>query len=156
MEKETPFRPIPREAPRSESQLTNLRKAELIRGVDVFSRATVEELFRLASIAREVQFAAGEIVVRENDVGSAFYLVVQGKVELTSRNDAWRDVVESHQAFGLHSLLTREALTFSAKALEDTLALAIGGEDFFSLLSSDPEIVSSLFKHLVKRCGIAR
>lgn len=156
MEKKTSFGAVPREASRAGSQLTNLQKAELIRGVDVFSCATVEELFRLASIVREVQFAAGEIVVRENDIANALYLIVQGNVELTSRNETWREVVESRQAFGLHSILTREPLTYSAQALEDTLALAMGGEDFYSLLASDPEIITSLFKHFVKKGGVAR
>ncbi|MBI1982638.1 MAG: cyclic nucleotide-binding domain-containing protein [Acidobacteria bacterium] len=156
MDKEPPFREPSRETPRTEPQLTNLQKAEFIRGVELFSAATVEELFRLASIAREIQFGAGEIVARENDMANALYVIVQGKVELSSRNDAWQDLLESGQAFGMHSLLTREPLTFTARAVADTFALAMGGEDFFSLLSNDPEILSSLFKFFVKKYGMAR
>ena len=156
MEKEPSFQASSGAGSPSEPQLTSLQKAELLRGVDLFSSMTVEELFQVAAVTREVQFASGEIVARENDVGNPLYLIVQGKIELTSRREEWREVVESGGFFGLHSWLTREPLSFTAKALEDTMGLAIGSEDFFSLLSSDTEIASSLFKYFVKKCGITR
>jgi CRP-like cAMP-binding protein len=156
MEKEPSFQTSSGVGASSEPQLTSLRKAELIRGVDLFSSMTVEELFQVAAVAREVQFASGEVVARENDVGNPLYFVVQGKVELTSRREEWREVVESGAFFGLHAWLTREPLSFTAQTREDTLALAIGSEDFFSLLSSDTEIASSLFKYFAAKCGIRR
>lgn len=135
-------------------QLTTVQKAELIRGVELFSQATVEELFRLAAISRELQFAAKEIVLRENDIGDALYLVVVGKVELMSRAEAFRSIVGPRQAFGLHAFLTREPLGFTATAVEPTLALSIGVEDFYNLLSNDTEIVVSIFKYFVKQAGL--
>lgn len=156
MEKESSFQTSPGVGASSEPQLTSLQKAELIRGVDLFSSMTVEELFQVAEAAREVQFASGEIVARENDVGNPLYFIVQGKVELTSRREEWREVVESGGFFGLHAWLTREPLSFTAETSEDTLALAIGSEDFFSLLSSDTEIASSLFKYFAAKCKIRR
>jgi len=156
MEKKFSIQASPGAGPASEPQLTSLQKAELIRGVDLFSSMTVEELFQVAEVAREVRFASGETVARENDVGNPLYLIVQGKVELTSLRDEWREVVESGEFFGLHSWLTREPLSFTAKASEDSMGLAIGAEDFFSLLSSDAEITSSLFKYFARKCGITR
>lgn len=138
------------------AQLTNLQKAELIREVDLFSSATVEELFRLATIAREVQFSAEEIVARENDIVSALYLVVQGSVELTSAGDAFRKVVGAREGFGFHSVLTREPLAFTARALEDTLAVSIGAEDLYNLLSNDTEIIASIFKSFAAKACLPR
>ncbi len=135
-------------------QLTAHQKAELIRGFELFSGMTVEELFQVAEVAREVQFASRQIVTRENDVGNPLYLVVQGQVELASRRDEWREVVKPGGVFGLYSWLTREPLSFTATAAEETMGLAIGAEDFFSLLSSDIEIASGLFKYFVGKCGI--
>jgi CRP/FNR family cyclic AMP-dependent transcriptional regulator len=156
MEKQPSFQASPGAGSPSEPQLTSLRKAELLRGVDLFSSMTVEELFQVAEVTREVQFASGEIVARENDVGNPLYLVVQGRIGLISRREEWSEEVKSGESFGLLSWLTREPLSFTAKATEDTMALAIGSEDFFSLLSSDTEIASSLFKYFAKKCGIVR
>jgi CRP-like cAMP-binding protein len=156
MEKEPSFQTPSGAGVSSGPQLTLLQKVELIRGIDLFSSMTVEELFQVAAVAREVHFASSEIVARENDVGNPLYVIVQGKVELASQREAWREIVGSGGFFGLHAWLTREPLSFTAKAAEDTMELAIDAEDFFSLISSDNEIASNVFKYFVAKCGIKR
>ena len=135
--------------------LTTLQKAEFIRGVDIFSHATVEELFRLASIAQEVRFAPQEVIFREGDVGDALYPIFRGQVELSCNEKGMTEVAGPGQAFGLYSVLTREPRYATAKAVEDTLALRIGGEDLYTLLSNNMEIVVSIFKHFAKTLGLS-
>lgn len=154
MGEQIPYPPIPPGKPLPEARLTTLQKAEFIRGLELFSRATVEELFSLASITRELDFAAGETIFREHDIGDTLYLVVQGKVELTSQRESFREVVGPRQSFGLYSVLTREPRSATANALEDTFALCIESEDFYNLLSNNMEIVVSIFKHLVQKCDL--
>ena len=144
---------VPREVP-SHARVTTLQKAEILRGVEIFSNTTVEELFQLASIAREADFTVGQIIFREDDVGDALYLLVEGEVDLTSRKEGFRALVRPRQAFGLYSVLTREPRFLSAKALQDSFVLWIGAEDFYSLLSSNMEIVVGLFKHFVRKCSL--
>ena len=134
--------------------LTTLQKAEHLRGLELFSYLTVEELFRLAEIAGMFKRAAGEVILRENDIANAFFLVLQGKVTLTSRNEGFREVIGPQQPFGLHSVLTQEPLAFTAEAVQDTYALLIGAEDFYNLLSNHPETVVSIFKYFVKKSGL--
>jgi len=133
---------------------TTLEKAEFIRSVDVFSNATVEELYRLASIGREEVFPAGWVIFQETDIADAFYLVVQGKIESVSKPGDVREVAGPGGVFGLYSALTRESRYATATALENTLAISIAAEDLFSLLSNNMEIVVSIFKHFVKRLGL--
>ncbi len=156
MDEENRFFSVPAGPEGSRNQLTSLQKAELIRGVGIFSHAVVEELFRLASIAREVQFAAGEIVARENDIIDALYVVIVGSVEMASANDTFRQIVGPRETLGLHSVLTREPLEFTATALKETVALSIGAEDLYNLLSNDPEIMVSIFRHFTEKSGLAR
>ncbi len=136
-----------------EPTLTNLQRADFIRRVDIFSQATVEELFRLAAIAQEVRLAAKEIVFREGDVGDALYIDVSGRVELCCQEKGVTEIVGPGQAFGLYSVLTREPRFATAKALEETLVLRIGGEDLYTLLSNHMEILVSIFKYFVKTLG---
>jgi potassium efflux system protein len=136
--------------------LTTLQKAELVRDVEVFSQATVEELYQLGSIAREVGFPAEGIIFRENDAGDAFYIVVRGQVELTCQESARREVFGPGEALGLYSVLTREPRCATAKALEDTVGICIGAEDFYNVLSNNMEMVSSIFKHFVQKLGLDR
>lgn len=139
----------------SAGSLTTLQKAELIRGLEVFSDATVEDLYRLATIAQEVAFSSQQILFHEKDISDAFYLVVQGKVECVSESRSLSLSVEKGEAAGLYSVLTREPRYMTAKAVADTYALAIGAEDLYSLLSNNTEIIASIFKHFVKKLGVA-
>jgi len=150
---QAPFPPELASRAGPQARLTTLQKAEFIRSVEVFSQLTVEELYRFAWIAREVDFAAGEVIFREDDLGDDFYVVVQGKVECASRSGDDREVVESGQSFGLYSVLTREPRSATATALEDTFGISLGAEDLFSLLSNNMEIVVSIFKHFTKKLG---
>jgi CRP-like cAMP-binding protein len=140
-------------APRA--RLTTLQKAELLQKLELFSEASVEDLYRLAAIAQEVEFAAGQTIYRQDDFGDAFYLIVQGRVECSSESDNTRVHLGAGEAVGLVSVLTREQRKMSAKTLEDTFALAIGAEDFYNLLSCNSEITSSLIKYFVKKVGMA-
>lgn len=138
----------------AQTTLTNLQKADCIRRVEIFSHATVEELFRLAAIAQEVRFPPKQVIFREGDGGDAVYPIVQGKVELKCEEKGSKEVMGPGEAFGLYSVLTREPRFATATALEHTLALRIGGEDLYNLLSNNMEIVVSIFKHFAKSQGL--
>jgi CRP-like cAMP-binding protein len=152
MGEQIPYAPLP-ETPAG--ALTTLQKAEFLRGVEVFSQTTVEELCGLASIAREVGYTAERIIFREEDFGDAFYIVVRGRVELTSRASGGRAVAGPGQAVGLYSVLTREPHCATAKALENTLGICVGAEDLYSLLSNNMEIVAGMFRYFRRKLGLA-
>ena len=81
MSDESSYFPSIPEGTSAKARLTTLQKAEFIRGLDIFSEASIEEVYRLASIAQELDFASGQILFREDDLGDAFHILVQGKVE---------------------------------------------------------------------------
>jgi CRP-like cAMP-binding protein len=139
-------------APRA--RLTTLQKAELLQKLELLSEASVEDLYRLAAIAQEVEFAAGQTIYHQDDFGDAFYLIVQGRMECSSESDSQRVHLGEGAAAGLASVLTREHRKMSVRTLEDTFALAIGAEDFYNLLSCNSEITVSLIKYFVKKVGI--
>jgi CRP/FNR family transcriptional regulator/CRP/FNR family cyclic AMP-dependent transcriptional regulator len=136
-------------------RLTTLQKAELIRTVELFSEASVEDLYRLAAIAQEVDFRAQEVLYHEDDIGDVFYIVVQGKIECASESKKIRVIAGPGETVGIHSVLTRESRYATARALEDTFAIAFAAEDLYSLLSCNTEIMASILKYYIKKTGIA-
>ena len=135
--------------------MTTLQKAEAIRQLPLFSETAVEDLYRLASIAQETEFAAGQKIYQKDDFADAFYVIVEGRVECTPGTGGSPDVASSGEAVGLASVLTREVRQSSATASIDTFALAMGAEDFYNLLSCNSEITASLNKYFVKKVGIS-
>jgi CRP-like cAMP-binding protein len=135
----------------SKARLTALQKAEFTRTVEIFSEATVEQLFQLASIAHEADFGKGQVIFREGDVADRFYVIVQGKVELASSGNGVREVVGPGRAFGLYGALAREPWQVTATALQVTFAIVIEAEDFYGLLSDNTEIVASILRFLVRK-----
>jgi CRP-like cAMP-binding protein len=132
---------------------TTLDKVEHIRSVDIFSQASVEELYRLATLAREVGFPTQWVIFQETDLADAFYIVDRGLVECVSKAGEVREVIGPGEVFGLYSALTRESRQARATALENTVVISIAAEDLFSLLSNNMEIVVSMFKYFVKKLG---
>jgi CRP-like cAMP-binding protein len=139
----------------AKARLTTLKKAEFLRGLDVFSEAGVEELFCLASVAEESDFAPGQILFREDDIADAFHILVQGKVELSSEKRNVREVLGPGESAGLYSVLRRELHCATARALEETSTLVIGAEDLYNVLSNNMEIVTSLFRHFLNKLAIS-
>ena len=154
MPDEMAYIPLAPQRSPAQPRLSTLSKAERIRALDLFSQASVEQLYRLATIAQEAEFAAGQTIFREDDIGDAFYLLVQGKVEHASEKRNIKEVLGPGEAVGLYSVLTREPRYATAKALEDTVAISIGAEDLYNVLSNNMEIVVSIFKHFVKKLGM--
>ena len=132
---------------------TTLEKVEHLRSVDLFSLASVEELYRLAALAREVGFPAQWVIFQEADIADAFYIVDRGQVECVSKGGEHREVIGPGEVFGLYSALTRDSRLARATTLEKTVAISMAAEDLFSVLSNNMEIVVSMFKYFVNKLG---
>ncbi|MBI2150504.1 MAG: Crp/Fnr family transcriptional regulator [Acidobacteria bacterium] len=150
MDDSVPFQPILCGSGAS-PRLTALQKAEVLRRAEILSQATVEELLRLAAVAKELQVSAGEVVFQEGDLSDALYVVIEGRVELTRGPAPVVEVATPGQAFGTYAVLTREPRYFTAKAVEDTFTLAIAADDFYDLLSHNAEMLEHVFRWLVRK-----
>lgn len=131
------------------ARFTVLRRAEVLRKTELFSRATVEELLHLAAISREVRFGAGETIFARGEPADALYILIGGRVEL--EGDAPREAPGPFQAVGLYEVLSDQRRAATARAAEETLALKIETLDFFDLLSHNIEIVQGLFRLLIQK-----
>lgn len=89
-----------------------------------------EHIDQLAGMASEVRFAKGEIVFREGDESSFFYLVLSGTValETTTPGRILRVATLGRgEELGWSSVTSRHSKQFQARCLEETRALAFDG-----------------------------
>ena len=97
---------------------------------------------RLAALAKEVRFAADQVIFREGDDYSVFYLLGKGMValELEVPGHVLRvQTVYGGDVFDWSALLPHAGKHFQARALDSVTALAIEGGDLLASFKGDPE-----------------
>jgi CRP-like cAMP-binding protein len=89
-----------------------------------------DHIARLATMASEVLFAPGEVIFREGDPSSLFYLIVSGNVALevaTPGHPVRVLTLYAGDVLGWSSVTGETVKQFEARALEPVRALAFDG-----------------------------
>ncbi|MEM1201632.1 MAG: Crp/Fnr family transcriptional regulator [Acidobacteriota bacterium] len=120
-----------------------------LQSVDLFRYCSAEQMVRLASIAHQRRFRAGEPIYQAGDAPESLYCLIEGAVLLRREGEAGRTVAPQ-ETFGVREILSDQPRRDDAVADADALALTLDAEDFFDLLSNNIEIVRSLFRQLLR------
>ena len=129
--------------------LTAIEKVIFLKSVDIFSRATIEELGRVAALTEEVHFEPGETIFREGEPVDAIYLILTGRVAVEGNGQVVREVGEK-QALGTVAALDRNPAIHTVKAIDAVYALKLNAQDFDDILSLDFELVRAIFRALCR------
>jgi len=127
-----------------------LDKMRSLRRAAIFAHCTTEQLLKIAGIAQEVSFAAGETVFREGEPGDALYQIVRGRVRLAKPAAEFETLRTEDETFGTLAILDRSAREVTATAEEETVALRIDATEFLEVLAENPEIVQGIFSALTR------
>lgn len=106
-------------------------------------RSTVQTGIRQGPGTRYIRYRAGDRVFEEGNRADGFYAVIEGAFELRYRNVAGDEVVKRLTAgehFGARVLLGEGLRTGTVRALEDSLVLMVGAEDFQRLNRALPPV----------------
>jgi uncharacterized membrane protein len=109
-----------------------------LREVPLFSEMDEQEVAGIRAIMDEMKFKAGHVIIREGELGNLFYVITEGRVEITIRDAGGADLI-LHEAgpgdfFGELSMLTKEPRSARVRATEDLTTLALERDDFFEFL----------------------
>lgn len=132
------------------AELNIVEKVIALEGVELLNNLNPEQLSRIASIAREVKYPPGRVILEPNSAQDALYVIVEGSVELL-RNGEVLHVARENEVLGTWALFDDEPLALTAKTAEDTRLLRISRDDFYDLLSDNTEITAAIFSTLAKR-----
>ena len=97
---------------------------------------------RLAALAKEVRFAPDQVIFREGDDYSVFYLLGKGMValELEVPGHVLRvQTLYAGDVFDWSALLPHAGKHFQARALEPVTALAFEGDQLLASFKADPQ-----------------
>lgn len=132
------------------ADLNLVEKVIALEGVDLLQSLNPDQLARIASIASEVRYAEGKVILQPSVPLEALYVVLDGSVEL-SQDGAAIHTAKQNEVLGAWGLFDDEPMPVTATTLEATRLLKIAREDFFELLADNVEITAAVFSTLVRR-----
>lgn len=127
----------------------------MLRKVDILAPLKEDELLMLAQDLTSQLFARNEVVCRQGEEGSTFYIIRTGRVAVLLRGS---DGVETEVAqlgpgayFGEMSLLTGEPRSSTVRASEDCELLCLDRESFAVLLRDNPQVAAMMSAVIAER-----
>ncbi len=114
----------------------------VLKEVPLFSKLDDDEMNVLASQVELQSFSARHRIYRIGDPGEHAYVMLSGRVQVTTVDDDQQDVLVDEPArgqfFGFASMLEKTPHQTNAVALDDATCLEISREDIFHLLQQKP------------------
>jgi uncharacterized membrane protein len=115
---------------------------ELLKDVPLFALLDEEEIAVLAAQVEIKKFAARERIHKIGDAGGRAYVVISGKVRLTTVDQDQQEVVVDEPGpgdfLGFASMLDQTPHQTEAMALEETVCVAVDRDDIATLLQRKP------------------
>lgn len=104
------------------------------------------------------QYAPGEPIIRENELGECAYLIEKGRVEITKEKDGTQAHIaflEVGMTFGEMSMVDDLPRSATVTAVEETLVREVHREKLYDMLKSNPDTMSKLLRGIFERLRIA-
>lgn len=126
-----------------------------LRNVSIFEELPERDLEKIAKLGTRKVFSKGNVILMEDEIGSALFIIINGKVKVSRLDETGREVILSilgaGEVFGEMSLLDGMKRSATVSAIMDTEVLIIYRDDFLNLLNKHPQIAISLLKELTQR-----
>jgi len=130
--------------------LTAVERVLILKGADLLNDVGPRHLLELANLAREVEILKGDTIYKEDDSADALYMVVEGRVRLSTSERTMSEVGPG-EAFGTWSLVDDSARGHRAECTEDGLTLALHRDEFYEVAAGDLTLLQEVVRALAKR-----
>ena len=123
--------------------------ADRLRRIQLFDFVSVDELFRVASLGRQVRHEAGRVIAQEGHSADTLHFVLDGRVAVASTRTDGR-IVAAPGVIGFEDVLEGHPVRGTATALEPTITLTMTTDEFLTLVSENVEIAQGIFRMLLE------
>jgi CRP-like cAMP-binding protein len=123
-----------------------------IEKLPLFRQLRPRNIEKLRSLARPLCFDAGQIIFREGDTSSLFYVIQSGHValEIAAPERSLRvQILGPGDEFGWSALLPGRSKHFQAHTLDAVEAFAFEGNELLAMCREDPAFGFELMQHLL-------
>ncbi len=124
---------------------------ECFRKISLLQDLNGDDLNRLIELTRSREVGAGEIIVREGELGDSMFIMCEGEVEITKRLTLVLDEevpkervmirlkAENGVSFGEMALLENDSRTATVTALTDCRILELSRQNFLDFIEQHPQ-----------------
>lgn len=119
--------------------------ADRLRRVPLFDFSSVDELFRIAALGRQVRHEAGQVIERQGQAASGVHVVLDGQVTPHGAAGDGAAIV-----VGLDDVLQGRPARATITAVTPTITLTMTSDAFLTLLAENVEIAQGIFRFLLE------
>jgi CRP/FNR family cyclic AMP-dependent transcriptional regulator len=130
--------------------LTQGRRAELLGACRLVTSVQPDDLGGLAERAVEVEFPADHVIARQGEIGTGFFVVVDGSVRVV-RDGEELAVLGPGEFFGELSVLDGKPRVAQVVTIAPTRFLALASWDFEAALLANPALGLAILHSLADR-----
>ena len=126
------------------------RRIDLLGACRLFSGVGRDVLERVAAKATEVDFPAGHVIARQNEIGTGFFVVVEGQVRVIRDGKRLAELGPG-DFFGELSVLDGQPRNAQVVAVGPCRCLAVASWDLEELLLDDARLGLAIIRGLAAR-----
>lgn len=130
-------------------------KVMLLKGIEIFEGLSVSELAAIASVVEEVDYPAGEIIIKEGTSGENLYLMTNGEVsvikDLGEINEVEMDRMTAGDYFGEMALFEDSVRSASIRTEKSSAFMVLHKQEFKEIVREYPQIALEICKVLIGR-----
>jgi CRP-like cAMP-binding protein len=125
-------------------------KVEALKRAPLFEGLSKKELTELARVSEDMELPAGEVLTREGDTGQEFFVIVDGKVDVTARGKSLGDR-GGGDFIGEIALLEDVKRTATVTAQTPLRVFVLTRQDFRRLVDQNPGVERKVLQTLARR-----
>ena len=125
-------------------------KLQALKNVPLFGGLSKRDLSAVARIADELDFPAGKELIRENESGRQFFILLEGEA-VVRRRGRKVNMLGPGDFFGEIALLSERPTTATVVTTEPALVAIITRASFDRLMRTSPQVQLKVLKALAER-----
>jgi CRP-like cAMP-binding protein len=127
--------------------------ADRLRRIQLFEFVSVDELFRIAGLGRQVRHENARVLYEEGAAPESLQFLLDGRV-VARRDSGDTEEIGAPASLALEEELEGAPMRATIRAVDTAICLSLTTEEFLSLLSENVEIAQGIFRMLIDTRGL--
>ena len=125
--------------------------ADRLRGLQIFAFSSVDELFRVAQLGRQVRYEAGRVICERGSAPDTLQFLLDGHAAV----DGAAQALAPPAPLAFEAVLEGRPVATEVRAVEPSICLSLTADEFLSLLAENVELTEGIFRWLIETRGLA-